>query len=40
MRAGPRPGLLLTDGWYCIRASLDAPLAALAQLGCLPPGKL
>ena len=31
--------LLLTDGWYCIRAALDGPLTRLQASGRLQPGK-
>ena len=36
--AGAQKGLLLTDGWYCIHAVLDPPLAALLGIGGLVPG--
>ncbi|KAG7262232.1 hypothetical protein CRUP_013540 [Coryphaenoides rupestris] len=38
-RGGPPPAVVwLTDGWYPIRAQLDAPLTALLHRGRLAPG--
>ncbi|XP_059932425.1 breast cancer type 2 susceptibility protein isoform X2 [Gadus macrocephalus] len=35
----PPPGVVwLTDGWYAIKAQLDAPLTAMLQRGRLEPG--
>lgn len=34
----PVPNVWLTDGWYAIRAQLDAPLTALVQRGRLRVG--
>lgn len=37
--SSPPASVELTDGWYAIRAQLDAPLAALLQRGRLAVGQ-
>lgn len=37
--SSPGAAVELTDGWYAIRAQLDAPLAALLQRGRLAVGQ-